>query len=178
MCWNTPSSPHQHPLQWSILSCTTYQLTCRSSWHISPCHLPYSVETAMLHSMQQYILMDNFFAVLQKQTFFSYDRPADLSGDFVAVGRFINSQRRRFSELEGSSFANLRLELASSKTSGLTTIFIIVWRRSTRALSRNGTFGLFVWNFCRKPLSWAVISWKKCNLMGIYSSKRCSISVW
>ena len=76
---------------------------------------------------------------LKNKCLFSFDGPADLSRNFVAVGSFMNSQRRFF-ELESSSFANLRLELASSKTSRLSTIFIIVWRRSTRTLSRNGSW--------------------------------------
>ena len=108
-------------------------------------------------------------AFFKRDGFFSFDRSAYCNENFVAVGSFINSQKRRFSEFE-RSLDNFKLELAWSKTSGLTTTSIKVWRKPIKAYSRKGPIGLLVWNNC-------ATSWKNGILTGIALSKWCLTSI-
>ena len=103
---------------------TAYQLTCQNSWHISADQIWGESEDAQ-HAMW-YLIGQRFWnfwtnttiiclAFFKEDRCFSFDRSADRNEDFVAVGNFINSQGRRFSEFERSNLDNFKLEWPDPK---------------------------------------------------------------
>ena len=146
---------------------TVYRLTCQSCRCISAYQIQGESEDAQrailyLNGQRSWTFWTNktiiCLAFFKEDRCFSFDRLGDRNEDFVAVGNFINSQEKRFSEFESFNLDYFKLELTWSKTSGLITIFSKVWRTYAKPCSRKDTIRLLVWSDCKKPLSWETAS--------------------